>query len=141
MLALTKTHIRLARTAIKENRTRSFLTCLGIAIGAGFYTAAICGLIIYVLALLLQPLEKKLSKYSKYINLEIEFDDPKKINTFLEYIRKNNIKLVSLHNNENYKDTGIYAYNVLLSLPKGFGKDRITDDLKNNSDIKYFEYL
>lgn len=33
MLALTKTHIRLARTAIKENRTRSFLTCLGIAIG------------------------------------------------------------------------------------------------------------
>lgn len=133
-----------SRNRIKGLTTATGLwacSCLGIAIGAGFYTAAICGVIIYVLALLLQPLEKKLSKYSKYINLEIEFDDPKKINTFLEYIRKNNIKLVSLHNNENYKDTGIYAYNVLLSLPKGFGKDRITDDLKNNSDIKYFEYL
>ena len=33
MALLLKTHYRLARTAIKENRTRSFLTCLGIAIG------------------------------------------------------------------------------------------------------------
>ena len=30
---LLKTHFKLARTAIKENRTRSLLTCLGIAIG------------------------------------------------------------------------------------------------------------
>ena len=30
---LLKTHFKLARTAIRENRTRSFLTCLGIAIG------------------------------------------------------------------------------------------------------------
>lgn len=33
MALLLKTHYKLAKTAIKENRTRSFLTCLGIAIG------------------------------------------------------------------------------------------------------------
>ena len=33
MATLIKTHFKLAKTAIKENRTRSFLTCLGIAIG------------------------------------------------------------------------------------------------------------
>ncbi|MBR2543608.1 ABC transporter permease [Candidatus Saccharibacteria bacterium] len=33
MTLLFKTHYKLAKTAIKENRTRSFLTCLGIAIG------------------------------------------------------------------------------------------------------------
>ena len=33
MATLMRTHFKLARTAIKENRTRSFLTCLGIAIG------------------------------------------------------------------------------------------------------------
>ena len=33
MATLTRTHFRLAKTAIRENRTRSFLTCLGIAIG------------------------------------------------------------------------------------------------------------
>ena len=33
MASLIKTHFKLARTSIKENRTRSFLTCLGIAIG------------------------------------------------------------------------------------------------------------
>lgn len=33
MSSLIKTHYKLAKTAIKENRTRSFLTCLGIAIG------------------------------------------------------------------------------------------------------------
>lgn len=33
MALLLKTHLKLARTSIKENRTRSFLTCLGIAIG------------------------------------------------------------------------------------------------------------
>ena len=33
MASLMKTHFKLAKTAIKENRGRSFLTCLGIAIG------------------------------------------------------------------------------------------------------------
>ena len=33
MALLVRTHLRLARTSIRENRTRSFLTCLGIAIG------------------------------------------------------------------------------------------------------------
>lgn len=33
MAMLIRTHFKLARTSIKENRTRSFLTCLGIAIG------------------------------------------------------------------------------------------------------------
>lgn len=33
MSLLLKTHLKLARASIKENRTRSFLTCLGIAIG------------------------------------------------------------------------------------------------------------
>lgn len=33
MASLLRTHLRLARTSIRENRTRSFLTCLGIAIG------------------------------------------------------------------------------------------------------------
>ena len=33
MALLFKTHFKLAKTSIKENRTRSFLTCLGIAIG------------------------------------------------------------------------------------------------------------
>lgn len=33
MTLLFKTHFKLAKTSIKENRSRSFLTCLGIAIG------------------------------------------------------------------------------------------------------------
>lgn len=33
MALLLRTHLRLARASIKEHRTRSFLTCLGIAIG------------------------------------------------------------------------------------------------------------
>lgn len=33
MALLFRTHLRLARASIKANRTRSFLTCLGIAIG------------------------------------------------------------------------------------------------------------
>ncbi|MBQ3320797.1 ABC transporter permease [Candidatus Saccharibacteria bacterium] len=33
MALLLRTHYKLAKTSIRENRTRSFLTCLGIAIG------------------------------------------------------------------------------------------------------------
>lgn len=33
MSTLLRTHLRLARASVRENRTRSFLTCLGIAIG------------------------------------------------------------------------------------------------------------
>lgn len=133
-----------SRNRIKGLTTAAGLwacSCLGIAVGAGFYTAAICGLFIYILALLLQPLERKLSRYSKYINLHLEFDDPKKLNSFINYVREKNIKLITLNNNENYKDTGIYVYNVLLSLPKGFKKEQISADLNNISDVKYFEYI
>lgn len=35
MALLLRTHIKLAKASIRENRTRSFLTCLGIAIGVG----------------------------------------------------------------------------------------------------------
>ena len=35
MALLFRTHFKLAKTSIRENRTRSFLTCLGIAIGVG----------------------------------------------------------------------------------------------------------
>lgn len=133
-----------SRNRIKGLTTAAGLwacSCLGIAIGAGFYTAAICGLIIYVFALLLQPLESKLSKYSKYVNIQLEFDDPKKINSFIDYIREKNIKLLSLNDNDNYKDTGLYVYNVLLCIPKGYKKEQLNNDLKNNSDIKYFEFV
>ena len=133
-----------SRNRIKGLTTAAGLwacSCLGIAIGAGFYTAAICGLIIYVFALILQPLESKLSKFSKYVNIQLEFDDPKKIQSFINYLRGNNIKLISLNHNEHYNDTGIYAYNALLSLPKGTKKESITADLNNNPDIKYFEYI
>jgi len=133
-----------SRNRIKGLTTAAGLwacSCLGIAIGAGFYTAAICGLFIYVFALLLQPLEGKLSKFSKYVNIQLEFDDPKKINSFIDYIREKNIKLLSLNDNDNYKDTGLYVYNVLLCIPKGFKKEQLNNDLKNNSDIKYFEFV
>ena len=133
-----------SRNRIKGLTTAAGLwacSCLGIAIGAGFYTAAICGVIIYVFALILQPLESKLSKFSKYVNIHLEFDDPKKLISFIDYIREKNIKLVSLNDNDNYKDTGLYVYNVLLSIPKGFKKEQLNNDLKNNSDIKYFEFI
>ena len=38
MSLLLRTHLRLARASIKQNRTRSFLTCLGIAIGIASIT-------------------------------------------------------------------------------------------------------
>ena len=133
-----------SRNRIKGLTTAAGLwacSCLGIAVGAGFYTAAICGLIIYVLALLLQPLERKLSKYSKFINLYIELDDPKKLSLFLGYIREKNFKLMSLNNNENYKDTGIFAYSLLLHIPKGSSKEVLNNDLKNNEHIKFYEFM
>ena len=38
MAMLFRTHMRLARASIRQNRTRSFLTCLGIAIGMASIT-------------------------------------------------------------------------------------------------------
>ena len=38
MAMLFRTHLRLARASIRQNRTRSFLTCLGIAIGMASIT-------------------------------------------------------------------------------------------------------
>ena len=54
MALLIRTHFRLAKTSIKENRTRSFLTCLGIAIGVAS--------IILILIRILLPVSSKNSR-------------------------------------------------------------------------------
>ena len=56
MALLLRTHLKLARASIKENRTRSFLTCLGIAIGIAsiILILSLTGIITNLSALLLE---------------------------------------------------------------------------------------
>jgi len=114
-------------------------SCLGIAIGAGFYTAALCAVFIYVIVLMLLPLERYISKNNKYVNLHVEFDDSKKLVGLLDYAREKNIDILTLNLNENYKDTGIYVYDILISVPKEYPMVKIEEDLKNNPNVRYFD--
>ena len=85
----------------KSSRVRGLTTaaglwtaaCVGLAIGIGYYSAAIiCEIIILAIMVLFENVDKKIEKYSKIINLYIEFNSAHNIRTLLEYATKKEIR-------------------------------------------------
>ncbi len=70
---------------------------VGLAIGAGYYYAAIfVSVIIYILMSSLQPLDRVVGKTARNINVYIEFEDISDVGKFIKEIRNQQIKVYDM---------------------------------------------
>lgn len=68
--------------------------CMGLCIGAGFYTAAlICCLLIFLTVIIFSKLERIILTHSKNINIFVEFEEINDIATIIESMKGFGVKI------------------------------------------------
>lgn len=91
--------------------------CIGLSLGAGFYTGAIVGFVAIWLSLsILTIIERRLYKNSKIINLYVEFEHIKSVSFFISEVRNNNGMVKELETTKLKNVDGTYNVSALMTL-------------------------
>lgn len=118
--------------------------CVGLAIGIGFYTMAIAAAIVILLALVLLPkIEQSLQDRAKLVDIHIELLSRPDLKKLLEYVRSNNIQVLSIAYDPAYANTGLSVYSIALKINKNEQGKYIKHDLllKNLKALEYVNYV
>lgn len=117
-------------------------SCMGLAIGIGFYSAAIVTFIIVtILFYNVNRIENYISDHAKVINLYIEFNNLENINNFMALIKKHELFVSNMELIKPKITKDGLAILVSISLTKDFNHKYITQLLNSNSNILFFEEL
>ena len=94
--------------------------CMGICIGAGFYSAAIiCCLLIFITVVILSRLERFILSRSKNINLYVEFEDINDLSAIIRRIKSYNTRIFDVEiTKSKYSDTKLPYAIFSLKLSK-----------------------
>lgn len=120
----------------KQNQVRGLTTaaglwsvaCLGLAIGAGFYTGAIVSFAaIWVTVKLLRIVDRRL--YSNVILLHIEFEKISDMSSFITYAKKQNCTIDHLEMNQERRSRKSVAVsaNIALRFDKTMTNDQFVE--------------
>ena len=113
---------------------------VGLAAGIGFAEGTLLA-VIFILFIfrVLAPLDKKLHKNSKRIDLYMEFKDSESIRPFMESLRRQKVDLLEFDFRKDKLGLHIPAAAMSLRLPH-YGKKRaFKNDLRNTESVVYFE--
>lgn len=109
-----------ARTQIKGLTTAAALwtmAILGVAIGAGLYTAVLCLFVALNFALSFLPvLEVYLNDRSNHFEVHLELNSAKSLPLFAETIRKLGMRIDDIEYNTAYAGSGISVYSVSFTI-------------------------
>lgn len=115
--------------------------CVGLAIGAGFYTAAIVtGLLILASLTLLPRVENFFRNRSKNIRIYIEIDNIEHVKDFIKYTRENQLIISSLEPNHAYDGTGLTVYTVDFEIAIE-RKNNNKEIIKGIAELPYVNYI
>lgn len=115
--------------------------CLGLAVGVGFYSLALLGLIIILFALILLPkIENYFTDRARKIELHIEFETRTNLKEFIAYIRNQNMTISSIEYNTAYASTGLSVYTVTINQDK-IKKKKKKKHIEIIKDIKTLPFV
>lgn len=90
--------------------------CLGLAIGIGFYTLAVCATLIVLIVLTVLPKIEFLSTtHSKSMEIHIEFEKRENLKEFVNYVRSFNLQINSIEHNQAYSSSGLSVYTIYIT--------------------------
>lgn len=134
-----------SRSQVKGLTTAAGLwasACLGLTLGAGFYTASIIGFIIISLAIFCLPkIENLFTKKSKYIELHIEFTERANLKEFVTWSRNIGLKVLQVEHNTAYSNSRLSVYTIMVSrndVNKYRNHNLLINDIK---ELPYVEYV
>lgn len=137
-----------SRSQVKGLTTAAGLwavACLGLTIGAGFYTAALIGYVLIFAAIFIMPqLEKRFTTRSGCFELHIEFEQRSNLKEFVHFIREKGIAVISVEHNTAYSNSGLSVYSIMLAVREGKkykNHQLLIDELKELSYVEYIEEM
>ena len=106
--------------------------CMGLAIGAGFYTLAIvAGLLIFVILSLMPKVESYLRRRSKFLQIYVELETRKNLKDLINLLREQEFKVISIEKNPAFIESGLSVYSIMLSTQKNINHRELINDLQN----------
>ncbi len=134
-----------SRSQIKGLTTAAGLwgcACLGLAIGVGYYTLAILGAILIMVVISILPkIEGIFIEQSKSFSIHIELKEKENLKDFVNYVRSNNFKILSLECNQAYSSSGLSVYSLsILDIEKG-RKTNHAKHIEVFSNLPYVNYV
>ena len=120
---------------------------IGLAIGAGFYSAAILSTIALICGLAVFPaLEKYLKDRSNHFEVHLELVSAGDLHTFTETIRRLGMRIDDIELNPAYLNSGVSAYTILFTinsdeLKKYKKHEEIIEALRSLPYVSFIEEL
>lgn len=134
-----------SRSQVKGLTTAAGLwgcACLGLTIGAGFYTAAILGFCLIGIAIFFMPkFEMILTRKTGCYELHVEFEKRENLKDFVALIREKGLSIISVEHNPAYSNTGLSVYTIMIAVRKA-KKYKNHDALINEiRELPYVEFV
>ena len=116
--------------------------CMGLAIGAGFYTLGIIASITIVIILTILPtIELAFRRKTQYFELHVELDDRSNLKDLVNFLRSINVKISSIEKNPAYIQSGLSVYTMTLNSKEKRDHDTFIETIKNLSYVNYCEEI
>lgn len=134
------------RSQIKGLTTAAGLwttACTGLAIGVGFYEAAVLGGLAAVLVMtVMQYIDRKVQRKSKSLELYIELGNACSLGDFLRALRSQNIEVQDIQREQDVEnEKNIRAYIAFLKLKKRQQYLEILEEINKIPGVEYIEKL
>lgn len=116
--------------------------CLGLTIGAGFYTLGIIGSIIILIILTILPtIEQIFRRKTQYFELHVELDERSNLKDLVNFLRSINVQITSIEKNPAYIQSGLSVYTMTLNSEEKRDHDTFIETIKNLKYVNHCEEL
>lgn len=116
--------------------------CLGLTIGAGFYTLGIIGSVIVLVVLTIMPkIELIFRRKTQYFELHVELDDRSNLKDLVNFLRSINVHISSIEKNPAYHQSGLSVYTMILNSKEKRDHDTFIETIKNLTYVNYCEEI
>ena len=116
---------------------------VGLALGIGFYEAAIVGAVaIFVIMTLLQKMDNRMHRKNRVLEVYLELSSDISLGDFLRQVRQQDIEVNDVQREQDSDaDTGIRAYIALMKTKKRSSHVDIMEQLQRIQGVVYIEEL
>lgn len=116
--------------------------CMGLTIGAGFYTLGILGsLTIIIVFTILPAIEILFRRKTQYFELHVELDDRSNLKDLVNFLRSIDVQVTSIEKNPAYHQSGLSVYTMTLNAKEKRDHDTFIETIKNLSYVNYCEEI
>lgn len=134
-----------SRNQIKGLTTAAGLwsaACMGLAIGAGFYTLALIAVFaIWIILAVMSNMESALRRKTRFFELYVELGCRQNLKDLVNYLRQNDVRIDAIEKNPAYIDSGLSVYSIMLTTKEATVHDEFIEKISALDYVNFCDEL